>query len=93
MTSTSQAMNRYELCRPTDDVASEFQEHVTPILRRIVGNIHESRALTALRDTLLPKLISGEVRTRSAESCATGSSRSARELKSERGPPSQDSVE
>ncbi|WP_420447296.1 restriction endonuclease subunit S [Candidatus Palauibacter sp.] len=56
------AMNRYDLCRPMDDVAAEFQRLVTPILRRIVGNIHESRTLGALRDTLLPKLISGELR-------------------------------
>ena len=56
------AMNSYELCRPTDDVAAEFQRLVTPILRRIVGNIHESRTLAAVRDALLPKLMSGELR-------------------------------
>ena len=56
------AMKRYELCRPKDDVAAEFQLLVTPILRRIVGNIHESRTLGAVRDTLLPKLMSGELR-------------------------------
>ena len=61
------AMNRYELCRPTDDVASEFQRLIAPILRRIVGNIHESRTLAALRDALLPKLISGEIRVPDAE--------------------------
>ncbi len=61
------AMNRYELCRPTGGVASEFQRLVAPILRRIVGNIHESRTLAALRDTLLPKLISGEIRVPDAE--------------------------
>ena len=57
-----QAMSGYELCRPTDDIASEFQRIVSPMLRRIVGNIHESHTLAALRDTLLPKLISGEMR-------------------------------
>jgi type I restriction enzyme S subunit len=56
------AMKRYELCRPTVDVAAEFHRHVTPILRRIVGNIHESRTLAALRDTLLPPFISGTLR-------------------------------
>jgi len=65
------AMKRYVLCRPTDDVASEFQQRLTPILRRIVGNVHESRTLAAARDTLLPKLMSGELRlakaTRSME--------------------------
>ena len=57
-----QAMRRYELGRPTDTMASEFQRTVSPMLRRIVSNIHESRTLTALRDALLPKLISGEIR-------------------------------
>ena len=57
-----QAMRRYELGRPTDTMASEFQRTVSPMLRRIVSNIHESRTLTALRDALLPKLISGEMR-------------------------------
>ena len=56
------AMSRYKLCRPTDTVATEFQRIVSPMLLRIVGNIHESRTLAALRDTLLPKLISGEMR-------------------------------
>ena len=56
-----QAMRRYELCRPTDTIGSEFQRLVSPMLRRIVGNIHESRALAALRNTLLPKLISGQI--------------------------------
>ena len=57
-----QAMSGYELCRPTDAIASGFQRSVSPMLGRIVGNVHESRTLAALRDALLPKLISGEVR-------------------------------
>ena len=59
-----QAMSGYELCRPTESIASAFQRTVSPMLERIVGNIHESRTLAALRDTLLPKLISGEIRVR-----------------------------
>ena len=55
-------MSRYELCRPTDAIAAAFQQVVSPTLERIIGNIHESRTLAALRDTLLPKLISGEIR-------------------------------
>jgi type I restriction enzyme, S subunit len=34
---------------------------------RIIAGIHESRTLSALRDTLLPKLISGELRVKDAE--------------------------
>ena len=32
------------------------------LFERWILNLHESRTLAALRDTLLPKLISGEVR-------------------------------
>jgi type I restriction enzyme S subunit len=34
---------------------------VNPLVKRIMASIHVSRTLAGLRDTLLPKLISGEV--------------------------------
>jgi type I restriction enzyme S subunit len=34
------------------------------------ANIHESRTLAALRDALLPKLLSGEIRVADAERIA-----------------------
>lgn len=39
---------------------------VAPKLARVIANIHGSRTLAALRDTLLPKLISGELRVKDA---------------------------
>ena len=69
------AMSGYELCRPTDAIATEFQRIVSPMLLRIIGNIHESRALAALRDTLLPKLLSGEIRRGDAQSLSSRLSR------------------
>ncbi len=62
-----QAMSTYELCRPTDVIASEFQCAVSSMLGQVVRNVHESRTLSALRDTLLPKLISGELRVHDAK--------------------------
>lgn len=44
-----------------------FAAVVDPILERIEGAEQESRTLATLRDTLLPKLISGEVRVPEAE--------------------------
>ncbi len=44
-----------------------FDERVAPLFRRIHFNLHESRILLALRDTLLPKLLSGELRVEAAE--------------------------
>ena len=39
-----------------------FESIVTPIMERLLNDLYEIRALSALRDTLLPKLVSGEVR-------------------------------
>ncbi len=41
---------------------SAYHSHVTPIFGRILVNECETRTLSALRDTLLPKLISGKLR-------------------------------
>jgi type I restriction enzyme S subunit len=56
-------MSRYALCCPAAAVAEAFQQVVSPMLERIVTNVHESRTLVFLRNTLLPKLVSGELRT------------------------------
>lgn len=48
-------------------VLAAFEERVAPTFQRILMNIEESRSLAALRDTLLPKLISGELRVNDAE--------------------------
>ena len=44
-----------------------FHEHVAPMFETILANQQESRTLAQLRDTLLPKLLSGEVRVGAAE--------------------------
>jgi type I restriction enzyme S subunit len=45
-----------------------FEQLVRPYYERIVYATRESHTLTILRDTLLPKLISGELRIKDAES-------------------------
>lgn len=60
-------MERYELVLPPDSLATAFSGLIDPITKRIVANIHESHALAELRDSLLPKLISGELRVADAE--------------------------
>ena len=61
------SMSRYEVCRPAEPIVEDFQRVAGPMLDRIVANIHESRVLGALRDALLPKLVSGEMHVRVAE--------------------------
>jgi type I restriction enzyme S subunit len=60
-------MARYDVALPPQAAAEAFTESVRPVVDRIISAIHESRTLAALRDTLLPKLISGELRVKDAE--------------------------
>jgi len=53
--------------KATDEVLTAFDRLARPTYERIVACTRDSRALTALRDTLLPKLISGEIRVKDAE--------------------------
>jgi type I restriction enzyme S subunit len=52
---------------PPRHVSEAFDRQTRPIHEKSVSNDRESRILAALRDTLLPKLISGEVRVRDAD--------------------------
>ncbi len=52
---------------PPVSVADAFAAMVQPIMERILNNLHQSGALTALRDTLLPKLVSGQLRVDRSE--------------------------
>lgn len=47
---------------PPKDVIEKFLWHVEPLYKRLVSNLKESRTLAALRDALLPKLLSGSAR-------------------------------
>ena len=59
-------MARYQLALPPEPIAKSFDVFVRSSVERITANVHESRTLAALRDTLLPKLISGEMRVENA---------------------------
>lgn len=52
---------------PSDSVLTGFTKLVVPLYRQLVKNERESRTLAQLRDFLLPKLISGELRVKDAE--------------------------
>ena len=60
-------MARYDIVLPPEAIAQAFTEMVRPGVDRIIAATHESRTLAALRDTLLPKLISGALRVKDAE--------------------------
>jgi type I restriction enzyme S subunit len=56
-----------QVVRAPDAVVAAFSNAASPPLLRMAPSERESRALAALRDTLLPKLISGELRVQDAE--------------------------
>jgi len=53
--------------RPPHKVVLEFERRLSPVDSRIEVNERESCTLGALRDTLLPKLLSGEVHVKDVE--------------------------
>jgi len=54
-------MARYEIAVPPRATAAAFTKLIQPAIDHVIAGIHESRNLSALRDALLPKLISGEL--------------------------------
>ena len=56
-----------EILEPSPAVLTEFEQLVGPMRDRIAHNERESRTLAAIRDALLPKLLSGEIRVPDAE--------------------------
>ncbi len=52
---------------PPEPILKVFRERTEPLYRHIVENERESTALAQLRDTLLPKLITGELRIKDVE--------------------------
>lgn len=46
---------------PSEDILKEFDEIVSPIMEKILENEYNIKSLTQTRDTLLPKLMSGQL--------------------------------
>ena len=57
----------YSIVIPLDSVLEMFNLLVSPILEKIRDSYKESRRLAELRDTLLPKLMSGELKVNEIE--------------------------
>ena len=66
-TITRDALRGVTVTLPPARIVNSFESLVAPIMEHIRGNILGSRTLAALRDTLVPKLISGELRLENAE--------------------------
>jgi type I restriction enzyme, S subunit len=66
-TITRDTLTGVAIAVPPARVVDAFEAHVGSAVLRIRTCLLESRTLAALRDTLLPKLISGDLRVKEAE--------------------------
>ena len=67
-TITTSTFRDSEVPIPSNTEINEFEDSVSPFFQRICQNKMQIRTLEKLRDTLLPKLMSGEVRVRFTDS-------------------------
>ncbi len=58
---TTEVLNNILIAIPTTEVLLKFEEVVSSLFEQIEQNIEENQSLINLRDTLLPKLIKGEI--------------------------------
>ena len=63
----SKTIKGMKIIVPENHINESFDKEVLPLFNQIKNNSHETETLTQLRDTLLPKLISGEVRLKEFE--------------------------
>ena len=68
----AKVLSEFSLVVPTTFVAEVFGKHVSSLRARVITNVSESRGLAVLRDSLLPKLVSGELKTSSIQEPRTG---------------------
>lgn len=63
----AEALSHYMLVSPRPPVAEAFGRMIKPLFAKSTEAICESRTVAGLRNALLPKLISGQIRMRDAE--------------------------
>ncbi len=60
-------LSRYLVTVPSEKVAMAFNDVISPLQQKITENHRQAQTLANLRDTLLPRLISGQLRLPDAE--------------------------
>ena len=62
-------ISKFDIILPPNDIVYSFEKSINSLFKRILVNIWESRLLGFLRNVLLPKLISGEIRMINYDEC------------------------
>jgi restriction endonuclease S subunit len=66
-TITQETFSGVFVCYPSQSLILSFDDAVRPMFERVRENLIQARCLAELRDTLLPRLISGQLRLPEAE--------------------------
>ena len=66
-TITRDTMAGVSIIYPDEQIICEFESALSPVMEKIKENLKQTQTLTQLRDTLLPRLISGQLRISEAE--------------------------
>ena len=59
---TTEILNAMEVLIPSDEYLEKFENIVSPMFKQIKQCIIENENLASIRDTLLPKLMNGEIK-------------------------------
>lgn len=65
---TQTALKNQSIIAPPEGLVTVFHQSIKVLFKKILANNEENQTLSELRDTLLPKLMSGEIRVADAES-------------------------
>ena len=60
-------MKAIPFVKPSIELCDQFRNLIAPIFRQLRAATEQSRTLIAIRDALLPKLISGEIQVGDTE--------------------------
>lgn len=66
-TITQETFKGVDVVLPSVDILAAFENFVEPLFARVLKNLQQAKSLSELRDTLLPRLISGQLRLPEAQ--------------------------
>lgn len=61
-TITIRTFDEIEIAAPTDNIQKQFNQLIEPLFEKILNNYNQNLILSRIRDSFLPKLMSGEIR-------------------------------
>lgn len=66
-TITTDTFSSVKVVKPIIEISNQFDKTVENMMNKISNNLLENQTLVEIRDTLLPKLMSGEIRVKDAK--------------------------